>query len=815
MQPVSILKVFVMKRSKQGGDLREMFAKMRRAEEKVDGGENEDAVVGVDVAAEEVKEAAEVEQEAPPAGPAHSPAEKVERMEFRTGGAVLEGIITGHLKLPNEAQQHCGLTDVWKAPLGYRWSKEGYRTFQQRWFVEHKWLRWVPGLRGAFCGTCVIFEDHVARQGGRQPQPHTQLVRVPLTRFKKAKEKLMKHEKTQTHQACAERAAAFLHNWRNPDSAIDRVLDDQRKSIAAANRKKLGSVVETLLFLGRNGLPLRGKKEESSLLEEGTGGEGVFRNLLRFRIQSGDTGLTDLVEGTGNAKYTSPDIQNDLIDCIQGVLLDTLKAKFQRAGHYATLMDETTDVSRKEQASVVIRTISADGDISEDFVGFLEAENTTGRGLATLLVNRLNDLNLELSMCRGQGYDGAAAMSGQFKGCQAHLTEQEPLAIYVHCSAHRLNLALSTSVKVPPLRNFFGTVSMACNFVLESPKRVKKLESLIEDGGDSDVKRRRLVRYCATRWVERHEAVSVFVELLPYVIKLLEAVEGDLQAEATANGILNAIRSGAFLVSMVTADDLLGITLPLSRRLQDPSTHLGQALGQVDQAVQFLKNARGDAEKYFSNLFAKAERIAEELQAEIIVPRKSDRQTHRMNVPAETPMDHYRLTIFIPYLDHLITQLEDRFRSRPDILQAQGLIPQWSEVGTLSKLLPVLEAYEKDLPDTKDQAEREVKLWLHHIGGDDPQTKALCLTGCVKRAKEMGLDSVVTLLRLYGTVPCTTASVERSFSRLRNLKTHLRNKMGEERLSGLALMAIHPHIPIDIDKVLDRFKASGNRRILL
>ena len=68
------------------------------------------------------------------------------------------------------------------------------------------------------------------------------------------------------------------------------------------------------------------------------------------------------------------------------------------------------------------------------------------------------------------------------------------------------------------------------------------------------MKRRLLVWYYATRCVERHEAVSVFVELLPYVVKLIEAVEGDLQSEATANGILNAIQSGGFLVVMITAE---------------------------------------------------------------------------------------------------------------------------------------------------------------------------------------------------------------------------------------------------------------------
>lgn len=75
------------------------------------------------------------------------------------------------------------------------------------------------------------------------------------------------------------------------------------------------------------------------------------------------------------------------------------------------------------------------------------------------------------------------------------------------------------------------------------------------------------------------------------------------------------------------------------------------------------------------NLFAKSESVGDELQTDIIVPCKTGRQIDRTNVLAEKLVDHYRLALFIPYLDHLITKLEDRFRSRPDILQAQGLIP--------------------------------------------------------------------------------------------------------------------------------------------
>ena len=41
-----------------------------------------------------------------------------------------------------------------------------------------------------------------------------------------------------------------------------------------------------------------------------------------------------------------------------------------------------------------------------------------------------------------QGYDGASNMDGKFRGVQAIVKERVPLAIYVHCKAHQLNLSL-------------------------------------------------------------------------------------------------------------------------------------------------------------------------------------------------------------------------------------------------------------------------------------------------------------------------------------------------------------------------------------
>ena len=61
--------------------------------------------------------------------------------------------------------------------------------------------------------------------------------------------------------------------------------------------------------------------------------------------------------------------------------------------------------------------------------------------------------------------DGAANMSGVYAGIHARLQKIQPLAIYVHCMAHNLSLALNDSCNsVFEQRNFYDTVEKLYNF---------------------------------------------------------------------------------------------------------------------------------------------------------------------------------------------------------------------------------------------------------------------------------------------------------------------------------------------------------------
>ena len=71
-------------------------------------------------------------------------------------------------------------------------------------------------------------------------------------------------------------------------------------------------------------------------------------------------------------------------------------------------------------------------------------------------------------------------------------------------------------------------------------------------------------------------------------------------------------------------------------------------------------------------------------------------------------------------------------------------------------------------------------------------------------------------LRILAVIPATSASAEQSISSLRMLKTYLRNTMGQERLSSLALLHmerdyVNRVLSEDVDKMIDAFQRANGR----
>ena len=85
--------------------------------------------------------------------------------------------------------------------------------------------------------------------------------------------------------------------------------------------------------------------------------------------------------------------------------------------HLTVLAGETTDIAGIEQLSLCARYVEQYC-IHDTFLQFAPIYDVTGKGIATTIVDQSRSFGVDISKMRGQGYDGAASMSGKFNGVQ-------------------------------------------------------------------------------------------------------------------------------------------------------------------------------------------------------------------------------------------------------------------------------------------------------------------------------------------------------------------------------------------------------------
>ena len=132
---------------------------------------------------------------------------------------------------------------------------------------------------------------------------------------------------------------------------------------------------------------------------------------------------------------------------------------------------------------------------------------------------------------------------------------------------------------------------------------------------------------------------------------------------------------------------------------------------------------------------------------------------------------------------------------------------------TVSSVGDLLEYYGEDLPSSSS-LETELHLWKCKWSLSSqqlPNTPADAL----QLASYNMFPNIHKIFRLVCTIPVTSCECERSVSVLRRLKTYLRSSMGQERLSGLALMHVHYGMELNLEEIIDIFARKHPRRIML
>ncbi|CAK1597798.1 unnamed protein product [Parnassius mnemosyne] len=293
---------------------------------------------------------------------------------------------------------------------------------------------------------------------------------------------------------------------------------------------------------------------------------------------------------------------------------------------------------------------------------------------------------------------------------------------------------------------------------------------------------------CETRWVERHDGHLQFQgDNLVKICSALEKISAwqDNKTANDAHCLLQTLRSSDFIISSICLSDVLGTTVSLSRILQSNSIDLKKATDAINDTLSVLQNKRENVDLIYRQIFEDAKEVAEQLDVEIKCPRIVSKQIHRANnQPAQFAEEYFRRAIYIPLLDSIISDLQDR------------LSPYVLNLFQLSVFMPKSEYSNEHIETVKQLATDYTGLL------DNTPVSVIVNKYRLWMVKWQAWQRSQDIAQLISDL-ISNCDID-------IIKSWLRSSMVEDRLTGLALLHVHKNVPID---VITRFGRRRKRKI--
>lgn len=230
------------------------------------------------------------------------------------------------------------------------------RSFNPAWYHTRPWLEYSVLRDACFCFPC---RKYVTSANERD----VVFTSRGFNNWKAALQRdrgLQKHAFSHSHVQAA--ATWSEHKCREATGeTIDCMLVD--KTQLEKNQyyvKNLGGVVK---FLCVNELGLRGTTETLKRYHRGTDADdiaaGLFLKLFEYTLEKDDK-LADIAKGISkNAKYTSKDIQNEIIETLANMVLGEVRKRYANTDSAGFCMknDGTRDWCNVETLSIMIRFV--------------------------------------------------------------------------------------------------------------------------------------------------------------------------------------------------------------------------------------------------------------------------------------------------------------------------------------------------------------------------------------------------------------------------------------------------------------------------
>ncbi|CAH2002434.1 unnamed protein product [Acanthoscelides obtectus] len=439
------------------------------------------------------------------------------------------------------------------------------------------------------------------------------------------------------------------------------------------------------------------------------------------------------------------------------------------------------------------------GPFPKDSERFIAVTDCSAAGLKTAFLNLTKEYGIDLTKCRGQGYDGANVMSGIYGGLQTLIKEHAPNADYVHCAAHALNLVLNDAARhVREISTFFDNLEKVYTFFGNS---IKRWAMLSDDPSEKYLIT--LKKVCPTRWSSRNDALLAVKKNFLLIMKTLyqlNLISNKKDEREECKNIINILESYDFLVLVTFFSSLFEIINPISKALQHENNDLQKSSILLSNLLNRLCQLRNQIS--FNSLLNESKDLAKEWGVTTVFKNSRRKITKRFfdelsqDERISDPESYFKVNVYYCCLDILISQTKERFQSLCDlssmfeILQPEKLLSSSNEeILIASGKLSV--KYSKDISVNLCDQLKALKTCLKSEIQKIYSIKELIELLLVKfNSLASSFPEVITACFLFLTLPVTTATAERSFSKLKLIKNYLRTSMGQERLSDLSLLSI-------------------------
>lgn len=682
--------------------------------------------------------------------------------------------------------------------------------------IHRTWLCFSPKTGRLYCFFCKLFDE----------SKENQFVCDGFYDWKHASERLIQHETATAHL----KALIAFNNLSKQSGRIDMELEKQVESSTQYWRRVLTRVIHVILFLSERGLAFRGKDETL-----GSPNNGNFLGIIEL-LSNYDIFLKEHIEkygncGSGRVNYLSSTIYEELVEEIGKLVYAEIINRLKKAKIYSVTLDGTSDAGHVDQLTIVFRYIENDTPV-ERFLQFLSNQGHKAQDMFHGLTNVLKENNISINDCRGQSYDNASPMSGKLNGLQALVVKENPLAIWVPCFAHSLNLTgEKASDSSTHSTNYFLFLQGIYVFFSASDLRWELLVQALKLHATNNNRIKVPQRIDSTRWSCRADSNKAFVigykPIKETLLSISENKDYDAKTRCEALGYYQKMCQLETGIMASFWFDILENLNNTSKTLQSSHILLNTAISCVKSLKKFIADKRDSFTHY--------ERLGIELTD---IEDYTNHRIRRSNVRLE-PLDHsdsrapeveftpaksFRIRHYIPIVDTFVNALDKRISAYEEADLRFGFLSNFNkltldEISENSKNL--LSIYKNDLDSNLEMELIQFQEFCANLLKFDPKNnisrEQSMYSLIINKGVRESFPNVEMVLRIYLTLMISNCSGERSFSKLKLIKNTLRTSMSQERLNNLTIMCTERDVvrDLDIETVIKKFSEKKARKCII